>query len=238
MVILIIATFLSFIIKGMCGFANTVAFGSIAGFTANGANRSPLELLIGYPSNIVMAWKARKSISLRDCLPLSFFLLIGSIPGAILLKNAGTGYTAVILGLMIVLIGTGELLGERFTKKQKSSRILLPVLGNIAGILSGLFGIEALLAAYLIKKSRNTRAFRGNLCLVLCLENTIRIVVYSFSGILTMQILKSGIMLIPAMLLGLFIGIHLSKRVEEKMAKQVVFYLLIISGVSLFVQGL
>lgn len=48
---------LAYIVKGMCGFANTLVFGTLAGFFTGHVNISPVDLLLGYPSNLLIAWK-------------------------------------------------------------------------------------------------------------------------------------------------------------------------------------
>lgn len=50
----IIAAFTAYFIKGLCGFANTLVFTSILSFGAANANISPVELLIGYPTNFIL----------------------------------------------------------------------------------------------------------------------------------------------------------------------------------------
>lgn len=238
MTILIIATFFSFIIKGMSGFANTIVFNSITSFTADNVNISPLELLIGYPSNLVIAWKERKSISVRECLPLIVFLILGSIPGVFILKTANSVYIKIFLGVVIILLGIEMLLRERATKKRKSSKTLLAIIGIITGLLCGLFGIGALMAAYMSRTTSTNSQFKGNMCLVFVVENTIRVIVYTLSGLITLSVIKTALLMMPVMLLGLVIGMQLSKVVDEKMAKQGVLLLLIISGASLILSNL
>ena len=84
----IIAAFTAYFIKGLCGFANTLVFTSILSFGAANANISPVELLIGYPTNFILTWKNRKSLDYKVYLPLAALVLAGCIPGALLLKNA------------------------------------------------------------------------------------------------------------------------------------------------------
>ena len=238
MTILIIATFFSFIIKGMSGFANTIVFNSITSFTADNVNISPMELLIGYPSNLVIAWKERKSISVRECLPLILFLILGSIPGVFILKTANSVYIKIFLGVVIILLGIEMLLRERATKKRKSSKTLLAIIGIITGLLCGLFGIGALMAAYMSRTTSTNSQFKGNMCLVFVVENTIRVIVYTLSGLITLTVMKTALLMMPVMLLGLAIGMQISKVVDEKMAKQGVLLLLIISGASLILSNL
>ena len=62
MIFWIIATLAAFYIKGLCGFANTLVLTSILSFGAANINISPVELLLGYPTNLIISWKERKSM--------------------------------------------------------------------------------------------------------------------------------------------------------------------------------
>ena len=73
MILWIIAAICAFFIKGLCGFANTLVFTSILSFGVNNASISPVELLLGYPGNLLLAWKERKKINWKICGSLSAF---------------------------------------------------------------------------------------------------------------------------------------------------------------------
>ena len=83
----IVATVAAFFVKGLCGFANTLVFTSILSFGVSNANISPVELLLGFPTNVILAWKERKSIRWGICLPLALLVVIGTIPGALFLLD-------------------------------------------------------------------------------------------------------------------------------------------------------
>lgn len=76
----IIATICAFFVKGLCGFANTLVFTTILSFGNNNINISPIELILGYPTNAILAWKERKSIDRNVCIALSVLVIVGSIP--------------------------------------------------------------------------------------------------------------------------------------------------------------
>ena len=69
MIWFIIATLVAFFIKGLCGFANTLIFNGILSYTANNINISPLEVVLGYPSNIILVWKISEleNLASTDC---------------------------------------------------------------------------------------------------------------------------------------------------------------------------
>lgn len=77
----------AYFIKGLCGFANTLVFTSILSFGVANANISPIDLLLGYPTNMILTWRNRKKLDPKVYLPLAAMVLAGSVPGALLLKN-------------------------------------------------------------------------------------------------------------------------------------------------------
>lgn len=234
----IIATVCAFLIKGLCGFANTLVFTSILSFGNNNINISPVELILGYPTNIILAWKERKSIRWEICIPLAILVIIGSIPGVLFLKNADTSSIKVVFGVIIIAIGFEMLLREFQTKKMKQSKIVLAIIGILSGLLCGLYGIGALLGAYVNRVTSDSSSFKANICIVFLIENTFRIFLYGLWGIITFDIIKQAFILFPIMLLGLFLGMLSGKFLDETLIKKLVILLLIISGIALIITNL
>lgn len=233
----IIATFLAFYVKGVCGFANTLVFTSILSFTAANINISPLELVLGYPTNLIISWKERKAIDLKIVLPLSVMVIAGSFGGALFLKNADITLIKIIFGVLVIIVGIEMLLRELSNKKMESTKILLTVIGILSGFLCGLFGVGALLGAYIGRTTDNIKAFKANICTVFIIENTFRIGLYLFYGILTVAALKRALVLTPFMLVGLFAGMLSAGRISEQVVKKIVIILLIVSGVALILNN-
>ena len=53
----IIAAVAAFFVKGLCGFANTLVFTSVMGFGSDNVSISPVELVLGLPTNLILAWR-------------------------------------------------------------------------------------------------------------------------------------------------------------------------------------
>ncbi|MBP5249548.1 MAG: sulfite exporter TauE/SafE family protein [Lachnospiraceae bacterium] len=234
----ILATVLAYFVKGLCGFANTLVFTSILSFGTTNINISPVELLIGYPSNIILTWKNRKKLDKKIFIPLIVLVLLGSIPGAFLLKTVDPRYVKIVLGVVIILLGVEMLLRDRDILKFRESKAVLFIIGLISGVLCGMFGIGALLAAYVGKVTDNSDGFKANMSIVFIFENTFRIVLYSVLGIITLSGIKYALMLLPLMLLGLFLGMKSSSVLKEKTVKTLVVVFLIISGIMMIVTNL
>ena len=229
----IIAAVCAFFVKGLCGFANTLVFTSILSFGNNNINISPVELLLGYPTNLILAVKERKSIKWSICLPLAALVILGSIPGALFLKTADTGIIKIFFGAIIIFIGLEMLLREFKPGKMKESKLLLGVIGLLSGVLCGLYGVGALLGAYLSRVTEDSKAFKANICFVFFVENTFRVFLYSLWGIINSTVLKNALILFPFVLAGLFLGMLCGKKINERYIKIIVIVLLILSGVTL-----
>lgn len=176
-----------------------------------------------------------KSISPKIVLPL-VALIYGMIPGAFFLKLGNEQLLKVILGIAIVLLGVEMALRERSLAKhgpKKSNPIVLTLIGLGSGVLCGLFGVGAFLAAYISRTTSNQSQFKANFCCVFLLENIFRIGLYLYTGLLTMESLTTALWLIPAVVVGMACGIRASAKIPEKTAKNIVVVLLILSGLSL-----
>jgi len=234
----IIATIAAFFIKGLCGFANTLVFTSILSFGNSNVNISPVELILGYPANMILAWKERKSISWNVCVPLALLVVVSSIPGVMFLKNADTRIIKLFFGAVIIFIGLEMLFREYQTKKMKQSKVVLGIIGVVSGLLCGLYGIGALLGAYVSRVTDDSSAFKANICVVFLMENTFRIVLYALWEIITFDVLKQAMFLIPLMITGLILGMFSGKYLDEKIIRKLVIFMLIVSGAVLILHNL
>lgn len=234
----IAATTLAYFVKGLCGFGNTLVFSSIVGFNVDNINITPIDLMLTYPPNIILTVRNRKSLKASIFVPLTVLVLLGSVPGALILKNVDARYVKLVFGVVIILIGLEMFLREFSKKKLKESKILLTVIGILSGVLCGLFGIGALLAAYVSRVADSDGSFKANISVVFAAENTFRIIVYIVMGIITRVAFQRALIMMPFMLCGLSIGIQSARTMSEKVVKRLVVGLLIVSGVVMIVNSL
>ena len=249
----IIAALCAFFVKGLCGFANTLVFSTILSFGTSNLQITPVELLLGFPTNLILAWRERGAIRWKLCLPLILLVLAGNIPGILLLKNADSGSVKIFFGFVIAGLGVEMLVRESRSREGAASRrmpagtaagshggssfladrLLLLLIGILSGVLSGMFGIGAMLAAYISRVTDDSHGFRANMCAIFMVENLFRIIMYRTAGILTPAVLGQAALLLPAMLAGLAAGIKSSSLLNEKAVRKVVLVMLIVSGLAL-----
>ncbi|MDF2700096.1 MAG: hypothetical protein K0Q49_1652 [Haloplasmataceae bacterium] len=237
---LFFAALLAYIIKGITGFGNTLIMAPLFNFVLDSTIVTPIDLLFSIPINSFIVYKNRKNLSLKTIIPLSIMVLIGVIPGAFLLESSDATALKIILG--IVTIGIAIELSTRrqnINTDKKPNPILLTIIGVASGVLAGLYGIAVLLVAYISRTTSSKGQFRANLCAVFLIDNFFRMGLYTYKGsLMTYETLKLALYLFPAVIIGMFIGIKVDKRLNDKMVNKFVIILLIVSGISLIVTNL
>jgi len=237
-ILLFIATFIAYFVKGITGFGNTLVMAPLFSFLVPNRVTTPVDLLFSIPTNMYMAWRERKEISLKVVIPLSLMMLIGIIPGTFLLEVGNDWLLKSFLGIIVVGIGFEMMTRKTSDNDKKKNPAFLVIIGIISGLMAGVFGIGALLVAYISRTTYNRNQFRANICCVFLVENIFRLVIYIIRGILNKEILLLALFLSPAVILGLLIGIKVDSRMKEEVVKKSIIVLLIISGIVLCLKSI
>ncbi|MCL1794978.1 MAG: sulfite exporter TauE/SafE family protein [Oscillospiraceae bacterium] len=238
MALMIIAVFCAYFAKGIAGFGNTLIFNSILSFQRTVRDITPVDFIIAAPTNLFFAVKERKNISLKIVIPLALVVYIGIIPGTFFLKFGNDRPLKVFLGALVILLAAEMFFRLKQERKAKPNKGFLAVIGIVSGVLCGIFGIGAFMAAYIARTTENQNQFRGNLCCVFVLENIFRCPVYVIAGIFTWEIIKLSLMLLPIMAIGFLLGVAVSSRINDKISRYIIVILLIVSGSTLIVKNL
>ena len=169
---------------------------------------------------------------------MAILVLAGSIPGAFLLKNVDVKSIKLVFGVVVIALGM-EMFTREFRKKRAcASKLVLAIIGITAGMLCGIFGVGALLAAYVSRVTESDSSFKANISAVFIVDNTFRIILYKTLGLLTLGTVKSVLLLIPFALLGLFTGMKCCGHMNENNVRKITTVLLILSGISLILKNL
>ena len=94
-------------------------------------------------------------------------------------------------------------------KKSGGSKFVLVLIGIISGLLCGLYGVGALLAAYVSRVAENSHDSRQISVWYLWWKYD-PYYLYAATGILTLAVLKQVVILIPFMLAAVFLGMKSS----------------------------
>lgn len=234
-----LAVLVGYFIKGVAGIGNTLVVTSAMAYTRTNAEITPVELLLCVPTNLAVTWVYRKHINWKLAIAPLCMVLAGDFLGVLLLKNVDVSAMKMIFGVVLMLLSVEQLWRELRGKPTRAAHpALMLALGISAGVLCGMFGVGALLAAYLSRVTTDDMTYKGTMSIIFTVENAFRVIAYSVAGLLTGASLLNAAMLLPFMGLGLFLGIRLSSRMNARTMRLIIGVMLLISGVPLVVAGL
>ena len=239
MALWMLAVLVGYFVKGVAGIGNTLVVTSTMAYTRTNAEITPVELLLCVPTNAVMLWVNRHSINWKLARTPMLMVLVGDFLGVLLLKNVDVSLLKVIFGVVLILLSVEQLWRElRRQPGRQTHPAVMFALGVSAGVLCGMFGVGALVAAYFSRVTTDDATDKGTMSVVFAMENVFRIVAYSVAGLLTTASLTNAAILLPFMGTGLMLGIHVSKRMNARLMRLIVTAMLLLSGIPLVLTSL
>ena len=239
MALWMLVALLGYFVKGVAGIGNTLVVTSMMSYTRTNAEITPVELLLCVPTNLVVNWVYRKHINWKLAIAPMCMVLAGDVLGVLLLKNVDVTAMKMVFGVVLILLSVEQLWRELRGKPGKAAHpALMLALGISAGVLCGMFGVGALLAAYFARVTTDDATYKGTMSVIFTVENTFRVIAYSATGLLTTASLTNAAMLLPFMGVGLFLGIRLSSRMNPRAMRLVITVMLLVSGLPLILTSL
>lgn len=226
----------SCVIKGLVGFGDPLISTPLLSVFLPNSTITPGLMPVALIMNIQVVWKNRRHFNSRLVLPIAAFVLLGIIPGTLLLRYGSPTVLKLLLGLVIIGLGV-----EMLTRKPGAGTpnpVLRSVISFFSGVTAGLFGINLLFLAYLERVSHQREEFRGSVCFVFLLEGLFRGALYLWSGMFTAQSLLLSVIALPSSLLGMWLGIVLDKHVSDRLSHRFIIYVFILGGISTSIYAL
>jgi uncharacterized membrane protein YfcA len=192
-----------------------------------------LLLLINLPSELYVVRASWRSIRWRRVLAISAGIALGIPLGSGLLKLAEPMIILDVLAVFLILTGLLFLILTRPLRIRWPPWVG-PILGAISGVLGGLFGTGGppLILYYQLTGAEKS-VFRGNLMAIFLLTTLVRTPSYLAWGLITWPRLFSGLALLPAALLGAWIGARIHLELSESAFRKLVSLALILIGAVL-----
>jgi len=199
--------------------AGLVAVGSLALLLPELRDAVVLLLLVNLPAELYVVRTSWTKISWRGVMVLFAGVAIGIPIGAWLLRWSDPRFLLTVLGVFLIVVGT-----------------MAPPVGLLSGLLTGLFGTGGppLILYYQLSGIDKT-AFRGNLMAIFLLMTAVRVPSYAAFGLITAPRLLSALAVMPAVLLGAFIGNRIHLELEEDTFRRLVSAALLVIGLLLLI---
>ena len=220
---------IAYIVKGLVGFGDPLLSNPLLAMRLDNKDITPALLPVSLILNAVIVWKNRHSLALRTVAPIAFWVMLGTIPGTLLLKVSAPWILKAVLGVFIMGLGV-----EMLTRKENAQAVICLA----SGMMGGLFGINLLFLVYLERTAKGRGEFRGSICFVFLVENIFRMIVYGANGVFTPLSWQIAALSIPAALIGMWIGGCIDRHIDETQIRRIIIYVFILGGLSVLVKAL
>lgn len=238
-VYLFIVQFFSYFVKGLAGFGDPLISSPLLSLTKMQNNEiTPMNLLMNWPLNFYISFKNRKAFSIKSTVPMIVCILIGLFPGLLCLKYGSSWVLKAVLGLLILGIGV-EMLTRKESKAGSGNLVVMALVSVASGFTAGLFGINLFFVAYIERTGYvNRNQFRGQMCFIFFIENTVRLISYIVGGFYTANILKSGVVSAVGVAAGMFLGSRVDSKLSEVTIRRIIIIVFMCAGLSTFIKAL
>lgn len=165
-------------------------------------------------------------------------MFVGSAFGAWVLFAVPVKTLMLLLGMFVVLYALNGL-------RPKAPASVLSLrwawwFGGAGGVLSALFGAGGwVYSMYLVRRLSDPQQIRATQNAVLTVSSFIRVALFAAAGrLFDLDLLLLVLCLLPAMALGLYLGHHITLRLDRQRFMQVLYGVLLLTGGSLVLRAL
>lgn len=227
-----IVIFIASLLQGVFGFAfMLIALPLLSLFLSVKVAVPLLSFFLALLSGI-LAFRFRGRFDLRDVMPLLSGALIGIPLGILFLIEFSDRFIKTTLGLLLIGYSLYSLLIREIPYR-------LPgwagcIAGFSAGALGGAFNITGPPVVFYMSAQKWTKLNSvGSLNFFFCVTSTVLLAFHIALGNITREITFTFLELIPVMVAGMLVGVHVFKRIDEENYRRGLFFLLSVMGLML-----
>ena len=193
---------------------------------------SPLVALMAITLESILLLRLRGSFNFKAVWRLSLAALVGIPIGIMLARSNNEDLVLTVLGLVLIGYSLYALLSPRLPELKHP--VWAFVFGFIGGILSGAYNVAGP-AAVIYGDCRRWRPdeFRSNLQAFFLINDCFVLINHGLAGNLQPIVWSYYLVALPAILIGIFFGLKLDRRINPDTFRKLVQVLLIIMGVRL-----
>lgn len=203
----------------------------------------PLDIIVpivvagSLVTNCIIVYFTREHIRLKQIKTMIIFGLLGIPLGVYGLNKINPDVLKMIIGILI--ISTSIFMIKGIKVKFKNVKISYGIAGFISGFLKGCVSISGPpIVLFLSNEGYEKNEFKANLALYSTIINILTILMYIISGILKRNMVSTIGLNSLAIIVGSFIGLHISKKIDDKYFRTTVLILLILVGFLTIIKSL
>lgn len=218
-----IVSFLAFFLKGIAGIGVSTVAVPILSLFIGAKQIVVLSSIVNVIGGLVMYRIDPQPTSRRYWWPIAALMIFGAVIGGIALKLTPLKSFEKILGIAILAAGIWFIIW-RGKKKSNSFLEQMPqkgcvkdyLIGFVGGLSGGFVGINSPIFILYFGSYLAKGPMRRLLVLILLPSAVSQVVTYTALGLMNSQILLYGMICLPGLLLGIYIGNRTFFRISEK----------------------
>lgn len=229
----------AYVVFGLVGFGSTLVSAPLLAHLLPVSTVVPALALTDMIASWSNGWRLSEHVVRRELWRLVPWLLAGSTLGAWLLFTLPVKLLMPLLGAFVVLYALRGLRTQTVARAPLSPRWAWWY-GSVGGMFSALFGAGGwVYSVYLMRRLDDVQQIRATQTAVLMVSSLIRVALFLLAGrLLEPELLWLVLCLLPAVALGLYIGHHISLRLDKQRFLQLLHCILLLTGSSLILRAL
>lgn len=201
-----------------------------------------LASFINIFGGLSMIWIDPVPLAKRYWIPISVLMVGGSVAGATALKIIPNQQFQLVLGLVFLLTAMWFLFqvpGPRAQSQRPANATAMDLgVGVLAGFCGGFIGINAPPLVLHFSRFLDRRHLRRLLVLIFIPAAMAQTATFFINGLLDQQVFIWGLLLIPSMVVGIFLGNRTFRRISENGFRRVLGGFLVVVSIRLIFKGL
>lgn len=197
----------------------------------------PMLVIYSLVMNSIILYKIREHVKLKRIYMLIISATIATPIGTSMLVNLDESILQIIVGVVVTVSALSFYFGYKV--KINNEKIAYVPVGFFSGLLNGsvsLSGPPVIL--FLTNQGVEKQDFRATLTAYFWILNIMTVITFLYKQLISSEVLKFTVYLIPALILGVLIGIKLGNRVKEETFKKLTTVLMILMGLLSIISGI
>lgn len=231
-------TFIGFLIQSISGFGSAVFALPLSALVVQRIDILPVFYILSIMQSITIAYKDRNYILKKQFLQMISFAIIGIVLGIFIGDTLNEKVLNYIIGIFIIinsLVNLHSTIKDKKSKKISNYGHQYKILPLFSGFLQATYGIGGpLIATYMNSVTEVKKSYRVMISFYWCILNPIIILELFSIGEIKTSHLGTLLALIPAMLLGIYVGNKVVDKISRRNFQILIHCILILIGITLF----
>ena len=235
LLILFSGAFLGAFVQGATGFGSGLLINAFWLHIMEPTHAIPLNVVTSLFISGVPIYKLRKKLDFSKLKQFAIFGVVGIPIGMYLLVISDPSKLKFSIGILLVIYALLMLKISSFSinVNNKSINNLVGFISGVIGGLTALLGIIPVAWFSVQRLPKNTK--RGTYEPFIFITSIAAIISFAFAGLYKIEMIFDLLKIIPALLVGSWLGIKIYNKINDNLFRKVVLGLILLSGLLLII---